>query len=164
MGPPAIGMRNIDSMIHAKNFHQSRLLPAALFALVATLLPACSDSRGEANKDGMSREANEAAQALRLLGAVQITNFTTARGYATPDELKKAQLLDPEWPRTRREHYRITCDVSPDKEKFVCFADAIRGGDPWFRIDDSQRLRTETARRPTDSSPILGLPKTGGKR
>lgn len=109
----------------------------------------------------LSVEATEALQALRLMGAVQITRFSTVGGYGTVEELKKAELLDPQWPRVSAEAYRVEC--ASDKERFVCYADALRAGDPWFRIDDSQKVRTEPGRRPTSTSPMGGRSKAGGK-
>lgn len=109
----------------------------------------------------MNQEMLEALQALRLMGAVQIAHFSTKGGYASPEELKKAELLDPQWPRVNPERYRVSCEAG--RESFVCYADAVQAGDAWLRIDDSQKLRSEPDRRPAANSPLQVIPRKGGK-
>ena len=129
-------------------------------ALVAGVVLLGCQASSHARPAGMSMEATEAVQALRLMGAVQITRFSTAGGYGTVEELKKAEMLDPQWPRVNAEAYLVACEA--EKERFVCYADALRVGDPWFRIDDTQKVRTEPGRRPTATSPMGGRSKAGG--
>lgn len=146
---------------------KSWVRPAAAAVLLSGLLSCAAAPvrtvSTESAKPAISAESLAAAQALKLMGAVQIAHFTSAGRYAAVADLKKKELLDPEWPRVSTEHYRITCELPNDLGKFVCHADALRAGDPWFRIDDSQKLLTEPSRRPTEGSPGYHLPKTGGK-
>jgi hypothetical protein len=154
-----------------RSLTQRSILVACL--LLTSGLAACSSSGSAVSvpRDPV-REAEaalppkslEALQALRLLGAVQVVRFASAGAYATPAELIKAELLDPEWPRVDKEHYRVTCEVTPDRENFTCYAEAQRQGEPWFRTDDSQRVRVESGRRPTPTSPVFGLLMEGGKQ
>lgn len=116
-------------------------------------------------EEALPPKSREALQALRLLGAVQVVRYGSAGSYASPQELKQAGILDPEWPRVDKDHYQVACEVSSDRENFTCYADAQRQGEePWFRIDDSQRVRVESSRRPTPTSPVFGLLMEGGKQ
>ncbi|MCL4794059.1 MAG: hypothetical protein KJZ84_05835 [Bryobacteraceae bacterium] len=150
-----------------------RNLSILVCLLLGSMLAGCtfSDATPRAPRNPV-REAEEALppkslealQALRLLGAVQVVRYSSAGSYASPQELIQAGMLDPEWPRVDKDHYQVSCEVSSDRENFTCYADALRQGLPWFRIDDSQRVRVESSRRPTPTSPVFGLLMEGGKQ
>lgn len=128
-----------------------------LFVMAAAVIGWAGEvpaGRTDTSRQANNPESAAAVQALRLFGAVEITHFSRSQGYATPAELKKARLLDPQWPRVSPRHYRVACQVAAGRAGFVCFADPLQGG-PWLRIDDSQKLRTESGKRPSANSPLL---------
>lgn len=96
-----------------------------------------------------------ALQDLRLLGAVQSTYFSRKQRYATPDDLKTAGFLDAGWPRSAVTAYKLVLKLGDNGERFEIFADPVEQGLGYYRIDETQVVRTERQRRPTPSSAVF---------
>lgn len=93
-----------------------------------------------------------ALQDLRLLAAVQNAQFSKSGSFLSPDQLKSAGLLDPAWPRSSPANYRIEFTVAPAGASFEAYADPVDHKLSFFRIDESQVVRTNRQRRPTADS------------
>lgn len=94
-----------------------------------------------------------ALQDLRLLGAVQTTYFSRKQSYATAPELKAAGFLDPAWPRSAPAVYSIEIKLGNQGSSFEVFADPAAQGLGYYRLDESQVVRTEPGGRPSAASP-----------
>ena len=105
----------------------------------------------------LPEESVAALQDLRLVAAVQLTHFSERGGYRTPEELQQEGYLDPEWPRTGAESYRVGCELMQEGAAFVCFADALNSELDWYMTDSTQALRWAKDARPTAQSPVFGV-------
>ncbi len=100
-------------------------------------------------------DALQALQDLRLVAAVEIAYFNSHRRYAAPADLKAAGYLDPLWPRSKPEAYRISCNLAGDRPGFDCYADPVPPFTICFRIDATQIVRQSQGRRPDWDSPVF---------
>ncbi len=145
------------------------------FALVASLSFsgwACGGLAGEASSDpelppelaelleaqqALPGASVAALQDLRLVAAVQLTYFTEKGRYETPEKLQQDAYLDPEWPRSPAESYRVHCVIKLEGAAFVCFADALEPELDWYMTDSTQAVRRAAGARPTAQSPVFGV-------
>ena len=96
-----------------------------------------------------------AVQDLRLIAAVELT-FLTERGrYASPEQLKEAGYLDPNWPRAAAFGYQISCQFDLDRPWYTCFALPPKQGELYLRTDPTQVIRANRLGKPSPADPPL---------
>ncbi len=96
-----------------------------------------------------------ALQDLRLIAAVQTVHYSRNRRYATPEALKAAGMLDSAWPRSAPSAYQVQVELTKTADTFEVFADPVEQGLGFYRIDETQVVRTERTHRPTRSSSVF---------